>query len=426
MKIISVNPESPLFGKVRNGYRLIAINGETVKDNLDYMFKSAEDSLALDFLDTKGNRCRYRIDFDGPCDPGLVFENDKIIRCKNNCIFCFIHQQPKGMRRSLYVKDDDYRLSFIHGNFISLSNISGEDLERIVEQRLSPLYISVHATDDKLRRSVFKNKKLPSIMPLLKRLVDARISLHTQVVVCPGINDGENLDRTIDDLFGLHPGVMTVGIVPVGLTRYRQKLPELKLFDSGGAGRMIDYIHTRQKRFLKSVHTRFIFAADEYYVMAGRDIPKLHEYEEMAQFENGIGMLRQFITDFNRRKRSIKPMGKSCRIAVLTGESAYRSIKENITDWLKTRGIKVDLVPVKNRFWGDSVTVSGLLTGRDLSDELSKSKRKYDTVILPPNCLNNDDLFLDDITLTEFKKTVPMKVVVGSYNLAGTLREVLQ
>ena len=426
MKVMKINPESPLFGKIRKGYELISINGESVRDNLDFMYKSSEDRLSLIFVNKDGKQCHFEVNNEQFSDIGLDFETDKIYRCKNKCIFCFIHQQPKGLRRSLYVRDDDYRFSFTHGNFISLSNLTKDDIERIIEQRLSPLYISVHATDDKLRRCIFKNEKLPAILPLLKRLIEGRIMFHTQVVVCPGVNDGEELNHTIHDLHALYPAVQTLGIVPVGLTKYRDKLPTLDRYDRAGSEMMINFIHKLQKEFLKKSGTRFVFAADEFYIMARRDFPNLSEYEEMAQFENGIGMMRQFLTDFNRRKRYIRPIDKSKRIAMLTGESAYESLSNEVVGWMKAQGIGIDLVPVKNMFWGDTVTVSGLLTGRDMSDKLNGLKRRYNTVILPPNCLNNDNLFLDDMSLDEFRSGMSAEVVVGCYNFTDTIREVLQ
>ncbi|UCD95042.1 MAG: hypothetical protein JSU69_03040, partial [Candidatus Zixiibacteriota bacterium] len=202
MKIVAIDPGSPLFGLIRPGYKLIAINGKGVRDKIDYAFKLADDSLYIEFEDPGGRE--YAFEFDYSPELGLTFEPDKICTCKNKCIFCFVHQQPKGMRRSLYVRDDDYRLSFAFGNFISLSNLSARDIKRIAEQRLSPLYVSVHTTDDSLRQAMFKNKKLPAVLPQLKHLIKKGIRFHTQVVVCPGINDGEHLEKTVDDLFRLH------------------------------------------------------------------------------------------------------------------------------------------------------------------------------------------------------------------------------
>ena len=422
MRITAVDPESPLFGRVRPGDRLARINGENVLDNLDCLYKLAEDMIRLEFVDTKGRLLEIRI--DNPPDLGLTFESDQIRRCRNKCIFCFVHQQPKGMRKSLYVRDDDYRLSFTHGNFISLSNLSGDDMSRIVEQRLTPLYVSVHTTDDTLRRAMFRNKNLPPVIPQLKRLCEQGISFHTQVVVCPGVNDGRHLEKTVNDLFGLYPQVKTLGIVPVGLTRYRRNLFKLKPFDGNGAGEIVNYVHTLQRDFRKECGSRFMFAADEFYILAGRDFPRLSEYEEMEQFENGIGMMRSFLADFSRRKKVLDRLRRKTRIVLLTSESAAGPIDRHVIGYLKKAGWRIEILSVQNRFWGRNITVSGLLTGRDLLNSLRKTGRKFDIVLLPPNCLSNDDLFLDDMSLEEFRKKARTEVGVGRYSIIDTLKEV--
>ncbi len=425
MKIIDVEKCSPLSGKVKPGYKLISINGEPVIDNIDYMFKSADDSQRLFFENTSGER--FSIKIEQFSDLGLIFEDDKILTCKNKCIFCFIHQQPKGMRRSLYIKDEDYRLSFTHGNFISMSNLTENDIKRIIKQRLSPLYVSVHTTDDELRRFMFGNINLPPIRPVLKYLTGKGIMFHTQIVACPGINDGPHLEKTINDLYSLYPGVKTVGVVPVGLTKYRKNLPELKRFNKDGTKHIIDFIKSRQKRFLSEGGSRFVFAADEFYIQIGKELPAVSEYEEMEQFENGIGMMRKFLTDFNRRKRTLSSLKqkKSRKIAIMTGESAVEIIKNNIVSYLKKNRFQVDIFSVPNRFWGRNVTVSGLLTGRDLLAGVKILHNKYDFVLLPPNCLNNDNLFLDDLSLEQFRKRAGNEIIVGSYNMVETLKEVL-
>jgi len=426
MIVTDVHPASPLFGQVRRGFKLIAVNGEPVTDSLDYRYKTAEESVRLEFEDKAGRRHNFQFPAEPFMDFGLDFAEDKIMRCNSNCIFCFVHQQPKGMRRSLYVKDDDYRLSFTHGSFITLSNLTETDIERIITQRLSPLYVSVHATDDTLRRCIFRNEKLPSVMALLTRLIDHGITFHSQVVVCPGINDGEQLDRTIDDLFRLYPGVQTVGVVPVGLTRYRQRLPKLQPFTAETAVGMLDYIGAKQKACLEKEGIRFVFAADEFYVMAGRELPKLSEYEEMAQFENGIGMLRWSLTQFNRRRRHLRGLSSPKRIAMLTGKSAYKFISRDIISYIRDKAkVMVDVIGVENAFWGPLVTVSGLLTGQDLLQAALQIRDRYDTLLLPPNCLNGDDLFLDNMSLDEFKKQAGIDIHIGSYLFADTIREVL-
>ncbi len=235
MKVTSVECDSPLFGRVRKGYQLLRINDEVVDDNLDCRYKLAEEFVKLEFIGPDHKPVTYEIQNETHSDLGLVFESDKIKICKNKCIFCFVHQQPKGMRRALYVRDDDFRFSFTDGNFISLSNVTEADLRRIVVQRLSPLYISVHSTDNSLRQKMFGNKKLSPILPQLKYLADNGITIHTQVVLCPGINDGDHLTKTINDLSELYPRVASLSVVPIGLTKYRKNLPDLKPYTKSGA-----------------------------------------------------------------------------------------------------------------------------------------------------------------------------------------------
>jgi len=425
MRIIAVEPESPLFGQIRRGDRLLTVNGSPVRDNIDCWYKLADDTVTLDFEKTGGDRVTVRIPNPDQTDLGLRFETDKIKVCRNKCIFCFVHQQPRGMRRSLYVRDDDYRLSFTHGNFITLSNIGDEDIERIIEQRLSPLYVSVHTTDDDLRRKMFGNRRLPPVGPTLRCLVEGGIEIHTQVVLCPGINDGAHLEKTIDELFELYPGVASLGVVPVGLTRYRKNLPRLRTYTAPMASAVLDYIHRRQKECLKKGNSRFVFAADEFYILSGRPLPPLAAYETMPQFENGIGMMRSLLTDFNRRRRFLNRPKHPRRMALVTGLLAAGIIKKEIVAYLnRTIPGRIDIYPVTNRFWGKSVTVSGLLTGRDIMATIKLMNRKYDLVLLPPNCLNNDDLFLDDMPLVRLRSEVEPELVVGSYSLIDTLKEI--
>jgi putative radical SAM enzyme (TIGR03279 family) len=425
MKIIAVDPDSPLFGYVRPGYSIKSVNGNRVLDSIDFRFKTTDERLNLKFTDTKGIELDYQFNEIYPGDLGLTLDDGKIRVCKNDCIFCFITQQPQGMRRILYIKDEDYRLSFTHGNFVTLSNTTEEDLERIIEQRLSPIYVSVHATDDKLRRCMLRNEKLAPIIPRLKYLSENGITVHTQVVLCPGINDGIYLEKTIDQLSELYPGVETLAVVPVGLTKYRENLPNLRNYYPTEATDIIKYIEKRQKDFLKAKGSRFVWVADEFYVEAKMNFPARHTYEEMLQFENGIGMAREFISMFNHRKQYLKKIKSNKRVMFLTGYSAYPFFNSEIISFIKNElNLNLTVNPVTNHFWGPMVTVSGLLTGQDLLREARKNIEKYDCLVIPPNCLNNDNLFLDNLSLEQFKNTLGKEVIVGQYNLAETIKEV--
>ena len=426
MKIVAVDPESPLFGRIRPGYTIESINDRPVLDSIDFRFRLADERVRIKFADPRGRVTDFSVDHDYCGDLGLTLDDGRINVCRNDCLFCFVRQQPKGMRQSLYLKDEDYRLSFTHGNFITLSNTTDEDIQRIIEQRLSPLYVSVHATDDSLRRCIFRNEKLAPIMPLLRHLTDHSITIHTQVVLCPEVNDGPAFEQTVDELAGLYPGVESLAVVPVGLTKYRQNLPDLRVCTADEAGEIIDCIERRQREFLNRLGTRFVWPADEFYVEAKRNFPKHSEYEEMPQFENGVGMAREFITNFNRRRRGLKPGPIDKRLLFLTGHSAYPFLSSEIMPWLNDRlNYNIALQPVINRFWGSTVTVSGLLTGQDLLRQARAEADRFDTVVLPPNCLNEDDLFLDNLSLTQFRDALNREVVVGTYNLAETLRGVV-
>jgi len=404
---------------------VFAINGKRVLDSIDFRYRIADESVTIRFADHSGRELEFQLDMPDSGGLGLTLDDDAIKRCRCDCIFCFVLQQPKGLRRSLYVKDEDYRLSFTHGNFITLSNVTKQDMTRIIRQRLSPLYVSVHTTDDGLRLSMLRNQKLTPILSHLRYLSRNGITLHTQIVLCPGINDGPQLEKTINDLAQLYPGVETLAVVPVGLTRYREHLPDLRTYTTEEAAAVVDYIEMRQRELLELLGTRFIWAADEFYVLAGRSFPRRTSYEQMAQFENGVGMAREFITTFNRCRMSLRNMRSDRRTLFLTGSSAYPFLSRQIAPFIRDElKLNLSVHPVRNLFWGETVTVSGLLTGKDLLEQACDKAGKYDALVLPPNCLNRDNLFLDDMSLQQLQSSLDKPVVVGRYNLAETIREV--
>ncbi|MEE8404580.1 MAG: DUF512 domain-containing protein [candidate division Zixibacteria bacterium] len=427
MQIANVDPDSPLFGYVRPGFKVVSINGEAVLDEIDFRYKTTDEQIDILFADKNGKKLSFQFEEYLPGDLGLTFVSDKIRTCKNDCIFCFIVQQPQGMRRALYVKDEDYRLSFTHGNFITLSNTNDEDIDRIIEQRLSPLYVSVHATDDKLRRCMLKNEKLAPIVPSLKKLGDHGIIVHTQVVLCPGINDGDQLDRTINELVELYPSVETLAVVPVGLTKYRDNLPNLRTYNKEEAVKIIKLVEQMQQKLLKKIGTRFVWPADEFFVVAEKKFPALSYYEEMNQFENGIGMVREFITMFNRRRSRLREIKSEKRALFLTGASAFPFFNKDILPYITSElGLKVEIDFVNNCFWGEGVTISGLLTGQDLLRHTRKNIERFDCLVLPPNCLNMDNLFLDNLSLEQFQAVLQKPVYIGQYDLAATIKDLYQ
>lgn len=430
LKILSLERSSPLFGYLRPDDYLVSINDEPVEDIIDFHFKLAEDEVDLIFKTADEELLLFEFSGVSAGELGLTFDQESIRTCRNKCVFCFIMQQPEGMRRSLYVMDEDFRYSFTHGNFVTLSNTSDQDIERIIAQRLSPLYVSVHATDDTLRRCMLKNELLDPIVPRLKQLIEGGIEIHTQVVLCPGLNDGAALEKTIADLSVLHPGVVSLALAPVGLTKYRQNLPELSIYSAESAGELLDNVRAIRKRLLRDLGTRFVWPADEFYTIAGRDFPTLKSYEDLSQFENGVGMCRSLITTFNRKKKSLaETVGnysdQSGRLVALTGVSAGPWLEEQIGVPLREMGVDIVFHALNNRFWGDSVTVSGLLTGADLLQAARKLCGAGDTLVLPPNCLNNDDLFLDNMTLESFRQQLGSRTVIGGYDMAETIRRAL-
>jgi len=425
MKITAIEPNSPLIDYIKPGDTIKSVNGEEVRDDIDFRFRTAGEPVEIVFTDSKGRELKFEFEAGAADDLGLTLDDHQIKTCNCDCIFCFVRQQPKGMRRTLYVKDEDYLLSFTHGNFITLTNITDADLERIIAQRLSPLYVSVHTTDDSLRQKMLRPRTSISIMPRLKRLVENGIEIHTQVVLCPGINDGKALDQTITELAELSPGVKSLAVVPVGLTRYRDRMSKLRTYTAEEAGVIIEQVENYQRRFLKEKGSRLVWLADEFYVLADQDFPGISSYETMPQFENGVGMAREFITGFNRRRARLRKLESIRKVLVLTGRSAYPFFSRRLLPYLRDDlHFQVELLAVPNRFWGETVTVSGLLTGQDLLRAARESGSDYDAVVLPPNCLNNDDLFLDNLSLNQFRQTLEKEVVIGSYDLTQTIREV--
>jgi len=342
----------------------------------------------------------------------VEFEARQPKRCHNNCVFCFVYQHPKGVRRELLIKDDDYVFSFVHGNFITLTNLGEAEFQRILDERLSPLYVSVHATDPEVRVKLMKNPKSGRILADIDRLAAGGIEIHTQMVIVPGMNDGEVLSRSLEDLEARFPSVRTIAVVPVGLTKHRGRLPDLRTFTREDAVRALDQVHASQAAFRKKHKTRIVFAADEMYVLAGEEIPSARAYEGFPQLENGIGMLRQTIDGWSRGAADIVPRnGNRERVAVVTGTSAAPTLSRLLTERPPT-GVDVSLCVVSNDYFGDTVTVSGLLVGADIEAAL-KRHGPVDRVLLPPNCLKEREVFLDDRTRSDLERALGAPVQIG-------------
>jgi putative radical SAM enzyme (TIGR03279 family) len=417
------------IGSIASSYAIFSedefleINGHLINDIIDYKFYSSEPLLTLKLKDKKEKIKEIRLRKKPDQDLGLEFYEIKYRSCKNNCIFCFVHQLPKGMRKSLYFKDEDYRLSFLHGNFITLTNTSYDDIDRIIQQRLSPLYISVHATDENLRKKILSNQKIPEVISIIKKLAEGGIELHTQIVLCPGVNDGKHLERSIQELSSFYPQVKSLALVPVGLTRYRENLPKIKPVSKKYSLNIIRLVDGWQKVFRKKFKVGFVYASDEFFAKAELDIPNKKYYDNFAQIENGVGMMREFLDQFQMKQKLLpKSLKNNLSIILITGVSAFRLIKKIVKNKLNIiPGLKINIIPVKNDFFGSSVTVTGLLTGVDMINTLKKQKKMGDLILLPPNCINQDGLFLDDMTPQDVENELGRKVVIGSYDLVETL-----
>ena len=341
--------------------------------------------------------------------------------CSNDCIFCFIDQLPAGLRPSLYFKDEDYRLSFLHGAYITLTGIAKDELDRIRKQRLSPLYVSVHTTDPDLRRKMMRSKDAGELMERIEYLAQAHIELHTQVVLCPGINDGPHLERTIKDLSTYHPHVRSVALVPVGLTRHRHGLSSLAGVGPAYAKKLIQNLQPWQENFRRMLGETFLCVADEFYLLAGIDIPHRTWYDDFPQIENGVGMVRQFLDAFSQRKSELPAKADTpLEITVVTGTLANTFLRRLVPTALGIGKVRLEIVPVKNRFFGESVTVSGLLTGEDIVTTL-RDRDGGEVVMLPPNCINEDGFLLDDSTIEDIAGETEQRVVVGTYDLVASL-----
>lgn len=414
VEIKSVVKDSPVSGlNVRAGDVLISVNGHSISDVLDYMYYSAEIKTEL-LIERGGNRHTISVTKSEYDDLGLEFETflmDKKQSCCNKCIFCFIDQMPPNMRETLYFKDDDARLSFLQGNYVTLTNLSQKNIDRIIQMKLS-INISVHTTNPELRCKMMNNRFAGEKLDYLRQFAEAGISMNCQIVLCPDINDGAELERTLTDLGNLMPNIQSVAVVPVGLTKFRDGLYPLKLFDKNGAAKTLDLIEKFQREFLKKYDTRLVFPADEFYITAERPLPPAEAYEEYSQYENGVGMLRSLIDEFERacemaEGEDVKP----CSTSIATGELAYKYICGFVENaGKKWHTIDCRVYKIRNDFFGETITVTGLITGQDLIAQL-KGKPLGDTLLLSASMVRRDDLvFLDDITVADVERELGVSV----------------
>lgn len=398
---------------------LVAINDEEITDIFDYRYQINDEYLEMTFRTPEGEEYVAEIEKDFDEDIGVIFESglmDEARSCRNKCIFCFIDQLPKGMRKTLYFKDDDSRLSFLQGNYVTLTNMSEKDINHIIFYHLSPINVSVHTTDLELRKTMLKNKNADKVLDIMKRLKDAGIEMNLQVVLCNGINDGDILDKTISDCAEFMPNAHSMSIVPIGLTKYREGLYPMTPFSKEDAERVITQVEKWQNKFLKEHGTRFVYCADEFYLKAERQLPDAEIFEDFAQYENGVGMLSLFEKEFNDEIEKTEYNIESKRsVSIATGVAAYDLIKK-LSDRImeKFPSLNINVYCIKNNFFGEMITVCGLLTGQDIISQL-KGKDLGEYLLLPESLLRNSThTLLDDVEIEDIEKELNIKIKIST------------
>jgi len=395
------------------GEILLSINGEPVCDLVDYEFLTANKKLTLSLQDNLGSVRTVEIQKIEYEPLGLNFSTtlmSDMRTCSNRCVFCFVDQMPDGLRPSLSVKDDDWRLSFIMGNYVTLTNASEEEFSRMLRRRVSPLYVSVHATDPEVRSTMMGNRTAGRLLDRLTRLKDADLHFHAQVVLCPNLNDGAVLDRTLEDLRNLWPAAQSLALVPVGLTKFRDGLYPLRSYTKEEAKAIIAHVEAFQAACRKSIGTSFAFLSDEWYLHAGLPLPNYRHYEAFDQIENGVGLLRLFEDDFLYALEEREPLQKPRHFCLAGGTGCHAFFAE-LYKQLDPYGISIDCFAVRNDFFGGNVNVAGLVTGRDLIGQLS-GKLTADTLLIPKNMLREkEDVFLDDMTVAELAAQLQVRII---------------
>ena len=413
-KIVFVEPDSlACEAGIEEGDTLLLLNGHEVHDILEYRYLMSEYevTVTIEKKDASIEEITIENDYE---DIGIEFESgliDNAKSCTNKCIFCFIDQLPEGMRETVYFKDDDSRLSFLQGNYVTLTNMKEEEISRMIEMRISPINISVHTTNPELRIKMLNNRFAGNIYSIMKRFAENNMHMNCQIVLCPGINDGAELERTINDIRKLYPFVESLAVVPVGLTAHREGLCRLKEFDKEGSKEVIEQITRKQEKFLAEIGTRLVYLSDEFYLNAGVKIPEPEEYEGFPQLENGVGLIAGLDEEFTAAIDMIKAKKRKRRVSLATGELAFEFINglaKRIEE--AAPGVHADVYAVKNEFFGGGVNVAGLVTGGDIIKQL-KGKIKTRELIIPSVMLRDgDDIFLDDVTVSDIERELNVKI----------------
>lgn len=419
--------------EIAPGDLLLSVNGHELEDVFDYHYLVNEEYVVVLIRKPDGEQWELEIEKEYDEDLGLVFDQallDEYHSCRNKCIFCFIDQMPPGMRDTLYFKDDDARLSFLQGNYITLTNMSDKDIDRIIRFHLAPINVSVHTTNPELRCKMLHNRFAGDALDKMKKLAAAGIEMNSQIVLCKGWNDGEELDRTIEDLMELYPSMQSLSVVPMGTTKYREHLVQVDPFDAQDAGAVLDQIHGWQARMMEKYGIHFVHASDEWFIMAGRPLPEAEYYEGYGQIENGVGMVRSFIDEWQDALEEYKQEHGSEKlrktVSFVTGKLFAPSL-ENCVRELETVDATFtgQVFAIRNDFFGESITVAGLVTAQDIIAQLS-GKDLGEVLLVPDTMLRADeDIFLDDITVEELSQTLQIPVVIVKSNGYSLLEGIL-
>jgi putative radical SAM enzyme (TIGR03279 family) len=412
-KIISESIAEEL--EIEAGDILISINGTKIRDIIDYKFLLADDYLEVEIKKKNGELWTLEVEKEYEEDLGIEFEKeimDEAQSCRNNCLFCFIDQLPKGMRKSLYFKDDDSRLSFLQGNFVTLTNMTDDDIDRIIRYRICPINVSVHTTNPELRIKMLKNRFAGNVYKRLEKLASAGIKMNCQIVLCPGYNNGKELIRTVNDLYKLYPSVENVAAVPIGVTKFRKNTGEITPYNAESAKAEIDNISEFQQKAIKEIATPFIRLADEFYVLSGSEIPDTQFYGEFEQFEDGIGMIRFFRDSIAKNLKKLRPEGKGS-FTLITGVSAYNEILWAAKAIEETNDkVKIRVHKIINYFFGETITVAGLLTGQDIMKQIEVDN-VLDYIIMPRNMFKaGENIMLDDVSAEDLEKYFKKKILI--------------
>lgn len=413
IKINNVITDSPAdkCGIIKGDF-LIKINQHEIKDVLDYMFYAAEINPTIEIL-RDSQTLSFVAEKDEYDDLGLEAETflmDNKQSCRNKCVFCFIDQMPPNMRETLYFKDDDARLSFLQGNYVTLTNLEQTDIDRIIQMKLN-INVSVHTTNPELRVKMMNNRFAGEKLKYIRQLAENGIKLNCQIVCCPGLNDGDELRRSLHDLSELMPNISSMAVVPVGLTKFRENLFPLKTFNKETAGETIDIIEEFQHVLLEKFGTRTVFPSDEFYLIAERDIPQAEFYEDYPQYENGVGMLRSLMDEFENALENAEWEGEKRHVSIATGYSPYKIIKQLAEAAMKHFPLlECDVYPIRNDFFGDSITVTGLITAKDLIAQLKEKNLGEVLLISSAMLMTNSDIFLDDMTISDVEEALNIRV----------------